>query len=228
MANTKTTKRKEGHLCPMCSQRFGEESEWEKHVLECGRKRRQKRFECSHCDYATNKKSDMVRHCKTRHGGFAQVDSESDWEQLDPGNLSDVVGEATAAGTSLPSSEVTQRKPTRPTPVHTPKVKSLLSKRSLIPVAPATFQHPMTTVKEHTAPSATVSAASSTDVQDCSVEDSIRSVGVDKGTQTLPTEQMTEATQTEVTKRRRLDRCQETYQKDGKNVVETHEEELWF
>lgn len=115
----------------MCSLRIQEESEWEKHVVECGRKRRQKRFECSHCEYATNKKSDMDRHCRTRHGGYAKADSESeeDWEQLDLGTLSDVVGE-TASATSP---EVTQRKPTRPDPVHTPKSK-LLNKRSMMPV----------------------------------------------------------------------------------------------
>lgn len=204
----------------MCSLRIQEESEWEKHVVECGRKRRQKRFECSHCEYATNKKSDMDRHCRTRHGGYAKADSESeeDWEQLDPGTLSDVVGE-TASATSP---EMTQRKPTRPDPVHTPKSK-LLNKRSMMPVAPTPFKHPMTTVKENV-PSATVP----TSMQDRCVQASFPSNGVDKSTQTLPCEHVEQASQTEGSKRRRLDRIQESYQRDGKSVVEIHEDELWF
>lgn len=162
----------------MCSLRIQEESEWEKHVVECGRKRRQKRLECSHCEYATNKKSDMDRHCRTRHGVYAKADSESeeDWEQLDPGTLSVVLGE-TASETSP---EVTQRKPTRPDPVHTPKSK-LMSKRPMMPVAPTPFKHPMTTLKENV-PSATIS----TIIQDRSVQAAFPSNGVDKGTQTLP------------------------------------------
>lgn len=89
MVNTKTTARKEGHRCPMCNERIMEENSWEKHVIECGRKRPQKRFECTQCDYATNKKSDMQRHERTRHGGSSgtvQAESESDheWESMDP------------------------------------------------------------------------------------------------------------------------------------------------
>lgn len=187
----------------MCSLRIQEELEWEKHVVESGRKRRQKRFECSHCEYATSKKSDMDRHCRTRHGGYAKADSESeeDWEQLDQRTRSDVLGE-TASPTSP---EVTQRKPTRPDPVHTPKSK-LLNKRSMMPVAPTPFKHPMTTLKE-IVPSATVS----TGIQDRSVQASLPSNGVGKGTQTLPCEQVEQATQTDGSKRRRLDRIQESY-----------------
>lgn len=95
MVNTKTTPRMEGHRCPMCNVRIANESEWEKHVVECGKKRRQKKFECADCDYATNKKSDMGRHRRTRHNEIVSVTADSgtdDWEQLDPGNMSDVVG----------------------------------------------------------------------------------------------------------------------------------------
>lgn len=64
-------------------------------MVECGRKRRQKKFECADCDYATSKKSDMGRHRRTRHNETVSVTADSgtdDWEQLDPGNMSDVVG----------------------------------------------------------------------------------------------------------------------------------------
>lgn len=59
MVNTKTKKAKKDtyDLCPR------EESEWEKQVVECGRKRGQRQVECSHSEYATNKKSDMNRRC---------------------------------------------------------------------------------------------------------------------------------------------------------------------
>lgn len=50
----------EGHRCPMCNGRIANEGKWERHVVECKRKRRQKKIECecANCDYATNKKSD--------------------------------------------------------------------------------------------------------------------------------------------------------------------------
>lgn len=69
------------------------------HLIRCGSKCRQKRVECNQCDFPTNKKSDMQRHERTRHGGISgtvQADSESDheWESLDPGSLFCVVGES--------------------------------------------------------------------------------------------------------------------------------------
>lgn len=121
---------------------------------------------------------------------------------------------------SATSPEMTQRKPTRPDPVHIPKSK-LLNKRSMMPVAPTPFKHPMTTVKENV-PSATVP----TSMQDRNVQASFLSNGVDKSTQTLPCEQVEQASQTDGSKRRRLDRIQESYQRDGKSVVEIHEDDL--
>lgn len=57
---------------------------------------------------------------RTRHDGYAKADSKSeeDWEQFDPGTLSDVVSE-TAFKTSP---GVTKRNPTTPDPVYTPEV----------------------------------------------------------------------------------------------------------
>lgn len=97
----------------MCNARLMDEIEWERHVVECGRKRRQKKFECAECDYATNKKGDMEKHCLTRHSevvSFVDNSSTDDWEHLDPGNLSDVVG---STPQNRPADEVFQKKPTQ-------------------------------------------------------------------------------------------------------------------
>jgi hypothetical protein len=125
MAKTKITPRKEGYRCPMCCLRINEEREWEEHVLDCGRKRREKRFECQMCDYASNKKSDLGRHCRTRHGGVgtatAGSGTDEEWQQQDPGNLSDVVGGTEQSNAE--SGESCKRKPTRPAPVTSTKRK---------------------------------------------------------------------------------------------------------
>jgi hypothetical protein len=73
---------------------------------------------------ATNKQNDMGRHRCTRHSeiGLTAADSGTDdWEQLDPGTLSDVVG---STSQNCPTDEVCQRKPTRPAPVSAPVLKS--------------------------------------------------------------------------------------------------------
>lgn len=55
-----------------------------------------------------------------RHGGYAKTDSKSeeDWEQFDPGTLSDVVSET--AFETFPG--VTKTNPTTPDSVYTPEV----------------------------------------------------------------------------------------------------------
>ncbi|XP_062576349.1 uncharacterized protein LOC134238244 [Saccostrea cucullata] len=228
MVNTKITPRKEGHRCPMCNLRFLDEVEWERHVVECGRQRRQKKFECAECDYATNKKSDMGRHRRTRHSEVVSAAADSgtdDWEQLDPGNLSDVVG---STSQSRPAEAVCQRKPTKPAPVSAPISKSIASQDPLTPRAPSPFRHPMTTPRKRSSvhldappvqlPSLTREASTQTDMYHQLVD-----------ARTLTDKDCEEkGTQTEKEKRRRLDRVQETYQKDGKTVVEVHEEESWF
>lgn len=124
------------------------EGEWEKHVVECGRKRRQKKLECAYCDYATNKKSDMGRHRGTRQNETVSVTADSgtdDLEQLDPGNMSDGVGSTSQQPLV---EEVVQRKPTRPTPVCTPTTKSKISQDRLTPRAPSPFRQSMTTLRK--------------------------------------------------------------------------------
>lgn len=204
----------------MCNVRIANEGEWEKHVVECGRNRRQKKFECADCDYATNKKSDMGRHRRTRHNETVSVTADSgtdDWEQLDPGNMSDVVG-------STPQQplvdEVVQRKPTRPTPVCAPTTKSKVSQDLLTPRAPSSFRHPMTTPRKRLSIETDLSPTRDVNTQ------THRQL-VNASTQTNGQFEDV-GTQTEGYKRRRLDRVQETYQRDGKTVVEIHEEENWF
>jgi hypothetical protein len=230
MVNTKTTARKEGHRCPMCNQRIMDEDSWEKHVVDCGRKRLQKKYECGQCDYATNKKSDMQRHERTRHGGGSgpvevDTDSEHEWEALDPGNLSDVVGGSDLAHTVPVVPEVPKRKPTRPPPVYVPRAKAILDPDTVVPTAPSPFVTPMITARQRTptdlpvTPPATVSRYSR-DFATQSVP-----ATTDAATQTLPSTGIEVTTQTEGTKRRRLDRVQKTYQVDGQSVIEFHEDE---
>jgi hypothetical protein len=228
MANTKKTPRKEGHRCPMCNLRIMNEAEWEKHVVECGRQRRQKKFECIECGYATNKKSDMGRHRRTHHSeiGVALTAADSgtdDWEQLYPGNLSDVVG---STSQNCPTDEVCQRKPTRPVPVSVSVLKSIACQDPLAPRAPSPFQHPMTTPRKRVlvqldVPSASLSCAS----REASTQ--TYSILVDASTQ-VSTECAEISTKTEGEKRRKLDRVQETYQRDGRTIVEVHDEENWL
>lgn len=233
MVNTKTTARKEGHRCPMCNERIMEENSWEKHVIECGRKRRQKRFECTQCDYATNKKSDMQRHERTRHGGSSgtvQAESESDheWESLDPGSLSDVVGESDILRTIPVTPEVTKRRPTRPLPVYVPRAKAIVSPDAVVPTAPSPFATPMITPRERAAKDLTITASASKPSTLRAVAVQAGILTMDASTQTLTSTGVNVGTQTEGTKRRRLDRAQKSYQVGGESVIEVHEDEEWF
>lgn len=142
----------EGHRCPMCNGRIANEGKWERHVVKCKRKRRQKIFECecANCDYATNKKSDMGRHRRTRHNETVSVTAHSGTDvcgQLNPGNMSDVV---TCSSTSQQPlvEEVVERKPKRPTPVCVPTMKPKVSQYLLTPRALSPFRHPMATPRK--------------------------------------------------------------------------------
>ncbi|XP_061170414.1 uncharacterized protein LOC133179736 [Saccostrea echinata] len=231
MINTKTTVRKEGHRCPMCAERILDEDSWEKHVIECGRKRREKRFECSRCDYAKNKKSDMQRHERTRHSGssgFVEVQSDSDreWEALDPGSLSDMVGELDTSHAIPITPEVTKRKPTRPLPEYTPKAKAIVGAEAMIPTAPSHFHTPETTPRERNGEhsSTRASATLSSSYRDFATQTS--ATPADACTQTLPLDGLEAGTQTESGKKRRLHCVQKSYQVDGQSVVEIHENEV--
>lgn len=231
MVNTKTTGRKEGHRCPMCSQRIIDEDSWEKHVIECGRQRRQKRFECKQCDYATNKKSDMQRHERTRHSGRSDhvpAGSDSEWETQDPGTLSDVVGESNAPTPISITSEVTKRKPTRPLPVYAPKAKTIVSPDAVAPVAPGPFVTPMITPRERSAKPLPVSESVSKCTSSMDFTAQVAPTTADAATETSPSRGRDAETQTEVSKKRRLNRVQKTYQVEGQTVIELHEEEEWL
>lgn len=148
MVKTKTTPRMEGHRCPMWNGRIANEGEWENHVVECKKKRRQKKFECecADCDYATNKKSDIGRNRCTRHNETVSVNAGSGTSvlgQLDPGNMLDVVTRSSTSQQPLVD-EVVEKKPTRLTPVCAPTMKPKVFQDPLTPRAPSLFRHPMT------------------------------------------------------------------------------------
>ena len=117
--------------CPICGVGFSEEKDWTDHLVECGRRRMEKQsFVCVEdgCGYASAKKSDLSRHIKRRH---MADDSDSTWEEQDPGDLSDFVGKTPKSKPSsvVPPSDLIQlgrvtRKPTDPNPVFAPRKKS--------------------------------------------------------------------------------------------------------
>lgn len=92
----------------MCNGRIMEENCLEKHAIKCGQKHCHKMFDSNQCDYATNKNSDMQRPKRIQHGGNSGIvpeESESDheWEILDSGSLSDVVGDSDILAVHDPS-----------------------------------------------------------------------------------------------------------------------------
>uniref|UniRef100_K1RKP7 Uncharacterized protein n=1 Tax=Magallana gigas TaxID=29159 RepID=K1RKP7_MAGGI len=148
------------------------------------------------------------------------ADSGTDnWEQLDPGNMSDVFG-------STPQQplveEVVQRKPTRPTPVCAPTTKLKVSQDLLTPRAPSLFRHPMTAPTKRSSIDANLSLVPVLLSRDANTQTQRQLVNA--STQTNG-QFVDEGTQNEAHKRRKLDRVQETYQRDGKTVVEIHEDE---
>ena len=117
--------------CPICGVGFSEEKDWTDHLVECGRQRMEKQsFVCAEdgCGYASAKKSDLSRHIKRKH---MADDSDSTWEEQDPGDLSDFVGKTPKSkpSSAMPPSDLIQlgrvtRKPTDPNPVFAPRKKS--------------------------------------------------------------------------------------------------------
>ncbi|KAK3107919.1 hypothetical protein FSP39_025200 [Pinctada imbricata] len=127
MPKTKLTPVKK-YRCPICSIGFVEEKAWSDHLIICGREKMEKQsFVCTEdgCGYATSKKSDLNRHIKRKHAAneVAHDDSESNWEEQDPGELSDIVGrkpvKPVPAFDLIPLGRVI-RKPTTPSPVFAP------------------------------------------------------------------------------------------------------------
>ncbi len=149
-------------------------------------------------------------------------------ESLDPGSLSDVVGESDILRTIPVTSEVTKRKPTRPLPVYVPRAKAIVSPDAVVPTAPSPFATPMITPRERAAKDLTITASASkpSTLRDFAVQAGI--LTVDASTQTLTSTGVNVDTQTEGTKRRRLDRVQKSYQVGGESVIEVHEDEEWF
>ncbi|KAK3098865.1 hypothetical protein FSP39_023828 [Pinctada imbricata] len=123
------------HRCPMCGLGFMEAKAWTDHIIDCGRQRMEKQsFVCevAGCDYATSRKSDLTRHTKRKHD-VVQIAEESDsaWEDQDPGNLSDYVGVARKEAVKpKPAFDFIQlgrtvRKPTNPNPVFAPQKRPI-------------------------------------------------------------------------------------------------------
>jgi hypothetical protein len=151
------------------------------------------------------------------------ADSEHEWEALDPGNVSDVVGDL--AHTVPVVSEVPKRKPTRTSPVYVPGAKAIVGPDTVVPTAPSSLVTPArerTTTDLPITPPATV-LRYSRDFATQSVP-----ATTDAATQTLPSTGIEVTTQTEGTKRRRLDWVQKTYQVGGQSVIKFHEDKEWF
>ncbi|XP_056022110.1 uncharacterized protein LOC130054993 [Ostrea edulis] len=167
---------------------------------------------------------DMQRHERTRYGGSTglvpgESDSEQEWETLDLGNLSDVLGNSNLLQAIPVIPEVTRRKPTRPLPVYVPRAKAIVGPDTMAPTAPSPFVTPMIYVREREANDATTLPSS---LRDCATQSA--QATVDASTQTIPLTRIEAAIQTESTKKRRLDRIQKTYQVGGQSVIEIHED----
>ncbi|MEW8545664.1 MAG: C2H2-type zinc finger protein [Candidatus Thiodiazotropha sp.] len=155
MANTKKTKRKDPK-CPMCPFKTSDPEAMRAHLVVCGLRKMEKRFKCDECSYETDKSSNLMRHKDRLHSRVQKMkeqmestvgqekdelqESESDkedWEKSDPGDLSDIIGEAKELSDSESSTgdkedgkykpdeistpDPTVRVPTEPKPVFTPK-----------------------------------------------------------------------------------------------------------
>lgn len=124
----------------MCNVIIANEGEWGKHVEESEGIRNLK----SPIETMLQKKNDLGRHSITRQNETVLVTADSgkdDWEQLDPGNMSVVVGSTLAA----PGQRRFSEDNTRPTPVCAPTTKSKVSQDLRTPCTPSQFRHPMTT-----------------------------------------------------------------------------------
>ena len=130
---TKTTPRKE-LKCPMCPYTTLDLGLMKEHLAECGIEKLEKRYSCSKdgCNYTTNRLANLNRH-QRRHEETKSKESDGDWAQNDPGNLSDILGgqstdsdvdAAKKTSTSSAGSDfVPIRKPTQPAKVFVPPQK---------------------------------------------------------------------------------------------------------
>lgn len=185
MAKTKTKKAKNNtfDLCPL---RVREESVWEKHVVECGRKRGQNGLSAV-IAYATNKKNDMSRRCGRAMSDTLKLTArvKKTGSSLIP-ELSRMLWVKQLLKLFLGWQRRIQRHLIPST------LQRLMNKRYMMQVAPAPFKHPMTTLRGNV-----LSATGPTSMQDCSVRVYLSSNGVNESTQTLRCEQVEHTTQTE-------------------------------
>lgn len=192
----------------MCNVIIANEGEWEKHVEESEGIRNLK----SPIETMLQKKNDLGRHSITRHNETVLVTADSgkdDWEQLDPGNVSVVVGSTLAA----PGQRRFSEDDTRPTPVCAPTTKSKVSQDLRTPCTPSQFRHPMTTPWKR---SSIVTDLSLTRDADSQTQRQL----VDASTKTKD-QFIDVGLQTEGHTRRKLARVPETYLRDGKTVLAT-------
>lgn len=126
-----------------------------------------------------------------------------------------MVGESATLRTITVTPEVTKRKPTRPLPVYVPRAKAIVSPDAVVPTAPSPFATPMITPRERAAKDLTITASASKPSTLRAVAVQAGILTVDASTQTLTSTGVNVDTQTEGTKRRRLDRVQKSYQVGG-------------
>lgn len=107
--------------------------------------------------------------------------------------------------------KVVQRKPTRPTPVCAPTTKSKVSQDLLTPRAPSPFRHPITTPRKRSSIDADLSPVPVLSSRDANTQTQHQLV--DASTQTNGHFEDV-GTHAEGHNRRKLDRVQETYQRE--------------
>jgi len=91
MALTKTTPIKIGLICVVCKERLEAEENWKEHCLERNRKKRNLlNQQCPWCNTVTQKKCDLKRHVRLKHGrnlDDVRQEDDEDWEEQVPGEL---------------------------------------------------------------------------------------------------------------------------------------------
>ena len=151
MANTKQTARKQQVRCPLCTDDFESQADFERHMAACMKlKQEELQYVCRApgCKYAASRKYDYERHMRRKHDSKNASDQESDrdLEDLDPGNLSAILGDASSHDkkTSTPRKGedlelgIMKRKATHPAPVQSTKRRLIESlQASLSPKKPA-------------------------------------------------------------------------------------------
>lgn len=123
--------------------------------------------------------------------------------------------ESNAPTPIMKTSDVTKRKPSRPLPVYVRKAKTIASSDAVVPVAAGPFSVP-------------VFASASKCSSSIDFTTQVAPTTTEAASETAPSRVRDTATQTEVSKKRRLLRVQKTYQVGGQTVLELHEEEEWF